>query len=90
MTCCCSTVGNAVDRQFSAKRATNDLARYRAKGPGSTTRLVIHRSGFKRLSRGCTRNLVRGRVREVVTRRTEDLSGGTLYAQRPPNSCDAK
>lgn len=41
MTDCCSTVGAAADRQFSEKRATEDLAQYRAKGPGSTTRLLL-------------------------------------------------
>jgi len=34
-------VGAAAQRQFSEKRATDDLAQYRAKGPGSTTRLLL-------------------------------------------------
>jgi hypothetical protein len=34
MNCCCSTIDTAADRQFSEKRATNDLAQYRTKGPG--------------------------------------------------------
>jgi SAM-dependent methyltransferase len=41
MTCCCSNIGAAVDRQFSEKRAAKDLAQYRAKGPASTTRLLL-------------------------------------------------
>ena len=41
MSCCCSSVGAAAERQFSEKRATKDLAQYRAKGPGSTTRLLL-------------------------------------------------
>jgi hypothetical protein len=41
MNCCRSSVGAAAERQFSAKRATQDLARYRAKGPGATTRLLL-------------------------------------------------
>lgn len=36
---CCS-FGGAADRQFNAKIATRDLARYRAKGPDHTTRLL--------------------------------------------------
>jgi SAM-dependent methyltransferase len=41
MTCGCSTVGAAAERQFGEKRATQDLAHYRAKGPGPTTRLLL-------------------------------------------------
>jgi SAM-dependent methyltransferase len=41
MTCCCSGVGAAAERQFSEKRATKDLAQYRTKGPGSTARLLL-------------------------------------------------
>ena len=41
MSCCCSSVGAAAERQFSEKRATEDLAQYRATGPGSTTRLLL-------------------------------------------------
>ena len=41
MSCCHSSVGAAAERQFSEKRATDDLAQYRAKGPGSTTRLLL-------------------------------------------------
>ena len=41
MSCCCSTVGAAAERQFSEKRATKDLAQYRAKGAGSTARLLL-------------------------------------------------
>ena len=41
MTCCSSCVSAAAERQFSDKRATEDLAQYRTKGPGSTTRLLL-------------------------------------------------
>ena len=41
MSCCCSSVGTAADRQFNEKRATKDLAQYRTKGPGSTARLLL-------------------------------------------------
>src|SRR5712691_9093458 len=41
MSCCCSSVGAAANRQFSEKRATNDLAKYRTKGPGATARLLL-------------------------------------------------
>jgi magnesium-protoporphyrin O-methyltransferase len=41
MNCCCSSIGNAAERQFSEKRATEDLAQYRTKGPGATARLLL-------------------------------------------------
>jgi hypothetical protein len=41
MTCGCSSVGDAAERQFSQKKAAKDLARYHAKGPESTTRLLL-------------------------------------------------
>ena len=41
MPCGCGDFGNAAERQFSQKRATKDLAQYRAKGPGPTTRLLL-------------------------------------------------
>jgi magnesium-protoporphyrin O-methyltransferase len=41
MSCCCSSVGAAAEGQFSEKRATEDLAQYRTKGPGSTARLLL-------------------------------------------------
>jgi SAM-dependent methyltransferase len=41
MSCCCSSICDAAERQFSQKRAEKDLATYRAKGPGSTTRLLL-------------------------------------------------
>jgi len=41
MSCCCSSVGDAVERQFSQKKAAKELARYRAKGPEPTTRLLL-------------------------------------------------
>src|SRR6266849_4852222 len=41
MTCCCSSVGVAAERQFGEKRAAKDLANYRTKGPGSTARLLL-------------------------------------------------
>ncbi len=36
---CCS-FDQTVDRQFSAKKATRDLHRYRRRGPGPTTRML--------------------------------------------------
>lgn len=39
--CCCSSVGAAAERQFGGKRAADDLAQYRTKGPGSTARLLL-------------------------------------------------
>jgi predicted RNA methylase len=41
MSCRCSSVRAAAERQFSEKRATKDLAQYRTKGPGSTARLLL-------------------------------------------------
>jgi magnesium-protoporphyrin O-methyltransferase len=41
MSCCGSSLGAATERQFSEKRATKDLAQYRAKGPGATARLLL-------------------------------------------------
>jgi len=41
MTCCGPGMGDAAERQFSQKRAAKDLARYRTKGPGSTTQLLL-------------------------------------------------
>jgi len=41
MNCCCSSAGHAAERQFSKKRAREDLAQYRTKGPGSTARLLL-------------------------------------------------
>ena len=41
MPCACADVGGAAERQFSEQRATKDLAQYRTKGPGSTTRLLL-------------------------------------------------
>jgi 2-polyprenyl-3-methyl-5-hydroxy-6-metoxy-1,4-benzoquinol methylase len=41
MPCGCGDFRNAAERQFSQKRATKDLAQYRAKGPGPTTRLLL-------------------------------------------------
>ena len=41
MSCCCSSIGTAAERQFSEKRATKDLAKYRTKGPGLTARLLL-------------------------------------------------
>ena len=41
MSCCCSSIGAAAERQFSEKRAAKDLAQYRAKGSGSTTRMLL-------------------------------------------------
>lgn len=38
---CCSSIDTTAERQFSEKRATKDLAQYRAKGPGSTARLLL-------------------------------------------------
>ena len=41
MSRCCSSIGAAAERQFSEKRATEDLAQYRTEGPGSTARLLL-------------------------------------------------
>jgi hypothetical protein len=41
MLCSCSDFRDAAERQFSHKRATKDLAQYRTKGPGQTTRLLL-------------------------------------------------
>ena len=41
MPCDCGDFRNAAERQFGQKRATKDLAQYRAKGPGRTTRLLL-------------------------------------------------
>jgi SAM-dependent methyltransferase len=41
MPCACGDFRDAAERQFSRKRATKDLAQYRAKGPGPTTRLLL-------------------------------------------------
>ena len=38
---CCSGVREAAGRQFGEKRAAEDLARYRAKGPGKTARMLL-------------------------------------------------
>ena len=41
MSCCCASVGAAAERQFSEKRAREDLAQFRTKGPGATARLLL-------------------------------------------------
>ena len=41
MPCSCADSGSAAERQFSEKRATEDLAQYRTKGPGATARLLL-------------------------------------------------
>jgi SAM-dependent methyltransferase len=41
MPSCCSTFGDVADEHFTQQRAARDLARYRRKGPGSTTRLMV-------------------------------------------------
>jgi hypothetical protein len=38
MTCCCSNFGGAAEQQFTQKKAAQEPARYRRKGPGPTTR----------------------------------------------------
>lgn len=40
MACCCS-FGETVDRQFTRKKADQELERYRRKGAGPTTRLLL-------------------------------------------------
>ena len=40
MSSCCSRFECAADRQFNEKKASEELQRYRSKGPGSTTRLL--------------------------------------------------
>jgi SAM-dependent methyltransferase len=41
MTCCCSSICDATERQFSKKRAAADLQQYRDKGPGATARMLL-------------------------------------------------
>ena len=41
MTCCGSVAGASAERQFGEARAAKDLAHYRAKGAGSTARLLV-------------------------------------------------
>jgi SAM-dependent methyltransferase len=40
MSTCCPAFECAADHQFNEKKATEELTRYRAKGPGPTTRLL--------------------------------------------------
>ena len=40
MSACCSAFDRAADQQFNEKKATEELTRYRTKGPGPTTRLL--------------------------------------------------
>ena len=40
MSVCCSAFECAADQQFNEKKATEELNRYRSKGPGPTTRLL--------------------------------------------------
>lgn len=40
MSCCCSLPCGAIDEQFDARVAQRELAQYRSKGPGPTTRLL--------------------------------------------------
>jgi magnesium-protoporphyrin O-methyltransferase len=40
MPACCSTFERAAEQQFNAKKAAAELKRYRAKGPGPTSRLL--------------------------------------------------
>ena len=40
MPACCSTFERAAEQQFNEKKAAGELKRYRAKGPGPTTRLL--------------------------------------------------
>ena len=41
MSACCSAFACAVDQQFNEKKAAEELNRYRTKGPGPTTRLLL-------------------------------------------------
>lgn len=41
MPSCCSPFGDVADDYFTQQMAARDLARYRRKGPGSTTRLMV-------------------------------------------------
>jgi SAM-dependent methyltransferase len=40
MPACCSTFEHAAEQQFNERKATEELTRYRTKGPGPTTRLL--------------------------------------------------
>src|SRR5438093_1938952 len=55
MSCSCSSIGAAAERQFGEKRATKDLANYRTKGPGSTARLLL--AGIAKVGPPCGRLL---------------------------------
>ena len=57
MVCCGSVIGAATERQFGRKRADADLAQYRAKGPGTTVRLLL--AGI------CKAGAVQGRLLDV-------------------------
>jgi SAM-dependent methyltransferase len=41
MAACCSTFEHAAEHQFNEKKAAAEMARYRMKGPGPTTRLLL-------------------------------------------------
>jgi 2-polyprenyl-3-methyl-5-hydroxy-6-metoxy-1,4-benzoquinol methylase len=51
MSCCCSGTCDAAERHFGQKRARKDLEQYRAKGPGSTTRLLL--AGLSKVGPPC-------------------------------------
>ena len=40
MSACCSAFECAADQHFNERKATEELKRYRTKGPGPTTRLL--------------------------------------------------
>ena len=39
--CCCSPFERSADQNFNQKKAAQELKRYREKGPGQTTRLLV-------------------------------------------------
>lgn len=39
--CCCSPFECAANQQFNQKKVAQELKRYRQKGPGPTTRLLV-------------------------------------------------
>lgn len=39
--CCCSPFEKSADQNFNQKKVTQELKRYREKGPGQTTRLLV-------------------------------------------------
>lgn len=91
MTCCCSDFGGAAEQQFTQKKAAQELAHYRRKGPGPTTRLL--ENGGRRLTGNPFRTFVhsaRGmgdmiaQARFELVNRRETLSWAVDVYRRSP------